>query len=162
MQDTVSKTIIGWREWVSLPDLGIDLIKAKIDTGARTSALHAFRVKPYSDKGAPKIRFSVHPVQKKIHEVVECTADIVDRRWISDSGGHKEKRYVIVTPIMLGDKKWDVEFTLTNRDTMKFRLLLGRTALSGHYLVDSSASFLVSKQLGKKTHLKASTADDSE
>lgn len=162
MQEETPKTIIGWREWTSLPDLGINQIKAKIDTGARTSALHAFKLKPYSEKGAPKIRFSVHPIQNKIAKIVECTADVVDRRWVSDSGGHKEKRYVINTTILLGDIAWEAEFTLTNRDTMKFRMLLGRTALAAHYLVDSNASYLVSSKMGRKTILVPNPGEEND
>lgn len=138
-----SRVTIGWREWVCLPDLDIAHIKAKVDTGARTSALHAFSVKPFHDRGAPMLRFSVHPLQKQTEPMVECVAPVADRRWVSDSGGHRERRYVVVTAVVLAGQRWEIEMTLTNRDTMRFRMLLGRTALRGRYLVDSGRSYLV-------------------
>lgn len=139
------KTIIGWREWVSLPDLDIPRIKAKIDTGARTSALHAFELHSFVDRGVKKVRFSIHPFQKRNDIIKNCEAEIIDQRWVSDSGGHKEKRYVILTAVRLGDMEWDIEMTLTNRDTMKFRMLLGRTALESNVLVDPESSYVFGK-----------------
>lgn len=138
--------IIGWREWVSLPQLDIPHIKAKIDTGARTSALHAFSVEPFHDKGAPHVHFLIHPWQKDNDTVIETTAPISDQRWVSDSGGHREQRYVIVTDVVVGDACYPIEITLTNRDTMQFRMLLGRTALAGHYLVHSAGSYLIGEK----------------
>lgn len=133
--------ILGWREWIALPDLGIEHIKAKVDTGARTSALHAFFVDSFQRAGGPWIRFGVHPWQDRSDVVVEAEAPVADRRLVSDSGGHREMRYVIRTRIQLGTSAWPIELTLTNRDTMKFRFLLGRTALRGRYLVDPQVSF---------------------
>ncbi len=133
---------IGWREWVSLPGLGIDRIKAKIDTGARTSAIHAFEVDEFFDAGIKMVRFSIHPIQKRNDIVQTCVAPVVDERMVSDSGGHREKRYVINCPIRLGEHEWPIEITLTNRDTMLFRMLLGRTALAGKFLVQPESSFL--------------------
>lgn len=138
--------VIGWREWVTLPDLGIKRIKAKIDTGARTSALHAFDLKLYTEKGAPMVWFAIHPLQRRDDVVKECEAEVIDQRWVSDSGGHREKRYVILTDIMMGDLKWPIEMTLTNRDNMKFRMLLGRTAMKDRLVVDPSASYLQGKR----------------
>jgi hypothetical protein len=143
--------IIGWREWVGLPDLGIPRIKAKIDTGARTSALHAFEVSPFIENGKQMVRFSIHPYQRNVKVVKECVAEVVDQRWVSDSGGHREKRYFILTTVALGERKWEIEVTLTNRDNMKFRMLLGRTALAELYLVDPGACYLVGKRSGGKT-----------
>src|SRR3989344_1997522 len=108
--------VIGWREWKSLPELGIDKIKAKVDTGARTSALHAFALRPFKENNKHKIRFDIHPWQHDISKVVTCVADVIDKRWVTDSGGHREERYVICTPLMLANYIWPIEITLTERD----------------------------------------------
>lgn len=135
-------TVIGWREWVALPALGITHIKAKTDTGARTSALHAFYVEPFQQGGIPWLRFGIHPLQKRSDRVIECSAPVADRRIVIDSGGHPEQRYVIETPVRVGAIEFPIELTLTNRDTMRFRMLLGRVALQERFLVDPSASYL--------------------
>jgi hypothetical protein len=122
---------IGWREWLALPDLAIPQLKAKIDTGARTSALHAFFVEPFTVNGQELVRFGVHPLQKRLDIEIICTCPVKDYRRVSDSGGHQEMRYVIETLVQLGQRCWPIEITLTNRDNMKFRMLLGRTALKG-------------------------------
>jgi hypothetical protein len=136
---------VGWREWLTLPDLGITAIKAKIDTGARTSALHAFEVDPFRQDGRELIRVRIHPVQRRTDIACDCTAEVIDRRWVSDSGGHKELRYVIRTAVRLGPNTWPIEVTLTDRDPMRFRMLLGRTAMLGRLVVVPEASYLFGK-----------------
>lgn len=142
-----NKTIVGWREWVSLPQLGIPAIKAKIDTGARTSALHAFALEPFLEDGIAKIRFGIHPLQKRNNLELYCVADILEQRIVSDSGGHREQRYVIRTPVVINSITWDIEMTLTNRDTMRFRMLLGRTAMQKRIVVDPSVSYATGRKL---------------
>ena len=134
---------VGWREWCLLPELGLPLIKAKVDTGAKTSCLHAFSIKEYQKNGKKWVEFSIHPYQDDTETVVYCNAEVIDERDVTDSGGHKEKRYVISTKLQLNDQEWPIEMTLTNRDTMLFRMLLGRTAMAQRIIIDPSASFLL-------------------
>jgi hypothetical protein len=143
-------SVIGWREWMSLPELGIEHIKVKVDTGARTSALHAFYVEPFKHQGKLWVRFRVHPLQRDSDTVAECEAPVKDQRVVTDSGGHREHRYIIETTLSLGALEWQAEVTLTDRDSMKFRMLLGRTALDGKYFVDPAASYMVGKKPGKR------------
>ncbi len=126
---------VGWREWLALPELGVDKIKAKVDTGARTSALHTFYIEPFTKGSEHWVKFGVHPIQGDLDTVVHCTAPIKDQRTVRDSGGHAEDRYVIDTLVNLGGKIFTAELTLTNRENMRFRMLLGRTALRGRALV---------------------------
>ena len=136
------KPVIGWREWVSLPGMGLHAIKAKVDTGARTSSLHACKIQSYREKGAEMVRFTVQPVQRRKDIAITYIAEISDRRHVTDSGGHREKRIVIATPIRLAGREWEIEMTLTNREDMMFRMLIGRTAMRSHVIIDPSKSFL--------------------
>lgn len=136
------KPMLGWREWVALPELKLSEIKAKIDTGARSSALHAFAIEPYRKGGQRWVMFAIHPLQNSSEVSVECHAPIKDRRLVMDSGGHKQRRYVIETQMVLGQAVINAEMTLTNRDSMLFRMLLGRTAMDAAFIVDPGASYL--------------------
>jgi hypothetical protein len=140
-----SLPLLGWREWVGLPELNIAQIKAKVDTGARTSALHAFFIDPYRKGGQRWVMFAIHPLQKHSDESIECHALIKDQRLVSDSGGHKQRRYVIETRLILGPSIITAEMTLTNRDGMLFRMLLGRTAMTNRFIIDPNASYLQGK-----------------
>ncbi len=137
---------IGWREWVDLPDLALFNIKVKVDTGARTSALHAFNVETFHERGQPRVRFSMHPVHRSDASVQVCEADIVDERVVTNSGGQREPRYVIETRLDFAGDIWPIEMTLTARDDMMFRMLLGRTAMNGRLKVDPQRSYLMGKR----------------
>lgn len=136
---------LGWREWIGFPDLNIEKIKAKIDTGARTSALHAFRVEPFTRDSLQWVRFAIHPIQGDTDTVVKCEAPVKDQRIVRDSGGHEELRYVIEVLITIGEDLIRSEVTLTDRDTMAFRVLLGRTALRGKYVIHPGRSYMQGK-----------------
>lgn len=138
--------IIGWRENIALPNLGINKIKAKIDTGARSSALHAFHVQKFQRDNQEMIRFQVHPYQRDTKQTVTTEAQVLDYREIRNSGGEAQLRPVILTNVELGGKQWEIELTLTNRDVMGFRMLLGRQAVRDRFLVDSGKSFVQSNQ----------------
>ena len=140
------KPVLGWREWLCFPGLGIDRIKAKVDTGARTSCLHAFFVEPFDHHGEAWVRFGIHPRQGDTDEAVYCEAPLTDRRTVRDSGGHEELRYVIEAEVLIGTDRRCIEITLTDRDSMKFRALLGRTAIRGHYVVDPGRSYVQSRR----------------
>jgi hypothetical protein len=138
--------ILGWREWLSLPELGLPRIKAKIDTGARTSSLHAFDVQPFDRLGAPWVRFGIHPRQYQRDVVATCEAMVKDRRSITDSGGHEELRYIIDTVVRIGDAMWSIELSLASRDDMRFRVLLGRSAIAGKAVIDPERSYLTRRK----------------
>ncbi|MEZ4448210.1 MAG: ATP-dependent zinc protease [Nannocystaceae bacterium] len=150
--DPADLPVIGWREWVDLPALGGIAVKAKIDTGARTSALHAVGLESFRRGGAPWVRFSVHPHQRDTERSVLVEAAVIDERAIRNSGGSAEDRPVISTRAAIGAVALDIEVTLTNRALMGFRMLLGREALRGNFLVDPGRSFLVG---GKRKRAKS-------
>lgn len=146
-----NRTIIGWREWLALPSLGIPAIKAKVDTGARTSALHTYDLSTYEADGHEYVKFRIHPLQKRTDVELECTAPIIDRRVVRDSGGHAEERIVIKTDLSLGaGDPWPIEITLTNRDDMLFRMLLGREGVrNSGMLIDPAVSYMNGKALAR-------------
>ena len=133
---------LGWEEWLSLPDLGLPAIKAKIDTGARTSALHAVALEPFGPADKPQIRFLVQPNPEDPTLEVTCSARVIDRRDVTSSNGDTELRYVIRTQVSIGDRQWPIEVTLTNRENMAYRMLLGRTAIDENMIVDPNRSFV--------------------
>ena len=135
-----SKLIIGWREWCSLPDLGLPGVAAKIDTGAKTSSLHAYKIQKFSRKGELWVHFRVHPVQRHRYPEIHCEAKVVDQRPVKSSNGKTEKRYVINTTLILGAHRFLTEVTLTNRDVMGYRMLIGRQSLLQRFVVDPSLS----------------------
>jgi hypothetical protein len=139
--------VAGWREWISLPELNIPRIKTKIDTGARTSALHAFHLEMFEENTIPKVRFFIHPLQRKKNPNIECIANLKEMRSVMDSGGHKEERPVIETLFSIGEHSWPIEITLTSRDDMRFRMLLGRTAMVRKMLVNPAKSYLIGKKI---------------
>jgi len=137
--------VIGWREWVALPDFGIDAIKAKIDTGARTSAIHAFDIRPFTERGVPWVSFVLRPAQRHRNPSIQCAAPVVDERKIRSSNGEQERRHVIEVEARLGETVWLIELSLTNRDELGFRMLLGREAVRRHFLVDPDRSYLIDR-----------------
>ncbi len=137
-----AKIIVGSEEWCSIPKLGVPAIKARVDSGARTSSIHAFNIQPFKKNGVAWISFEIHPLQKNRATIIRSEAEVVDRRIVKSSSGDAEKRYVIKADIYLADESWEIEITLTNRDSMGFRMLLGREAMQGRILVDPSASFI--------------------
>lgn len=144
--DSQSLETIGWREVITLPQLGIEKIKAKIDTGARSSALHAFDVRQLQREGKQIIQFQVHPVQRDNKTTMIAEAELLEYRKVRNSGGIAQLRPVIKTEVNLGGQSWTIELTLTNRDVMGFRMLLGRQAIRNKFLVDPGRSFLQSRR----------------
>ncbi|MDH5721698.1 MAG: 30S ribosomal protein S6--L-glutamate ligase [Alphaproteobacteria bacterium] len=137
----MKKVIIGKEEWCSLPELGLPAIKARIDSGAKTSSLHAFNINTFEKDGKNYAHFDIHPVQGNRKIIQSCRGLVVDKRAVKSSSGDKERRLVIRTPVILGEQSWDIEITLTNRDSMGYRMLIGREAMAGRALIDPNASF---------------------
>lgn len=144
------RVVFGWREWVALPELGVATIKAKLDTGARTSSLHAFRIKRFRRDGLPMVRFEIHPVQRSAVAPITVEAPVSEERTVRDSGGHEQVRPVIVTEVEIDGRRWPIELTLTRRDAMGFRMLLGRQALRGRAVVDPGRSFVAGRKGGPR------------
>ena len=137
---------MGWREWVSLPGLGIERVKAKVDTGARTSSLHAYDITTRRTASGIWLRFVVHPIQRETRTEVACRARLVEERHVRSSNGRSELRPVIRTRIRVGEEEWEIDLTLTSRDVMGFRMLLGREAIRRRYVVDPGRSFLAGER----------------
>ncbi len=139
------KLVLGWEEWLALPDLGLPAIKAKVDTGAKTSALHAHLIEPFGPASSPMVRFAVHPRPGRRDVEIMCSARIIGRRDVTSSNGETETRYVIRTRVMVGGQSWPIEVTLSNRESMSYRMLLGREAIRAGVIVDPTSSFLQQK-----------------
>jgi ribosomal protein S6--L-glutamate ligase len=138
----MSQETLGWEEWAAFPKLGVPAIVAKIDTGARTSALHAFAIEQFGSEAKPFVRFGIHPVPDRPDIEIFCSAKMVDRREVTSSNGESELRYVIETQVQIGNEIWPIEVTLTNRENLQYRMLLGRTAIKEEMIVDPNQSFL--------------------
>lgn len=150
---------LGWREWVGLPDQGVEWLKAKVDTGARTSSLHAPGLHTFEVENREWVRFSIYPWQRSTADAVQVEARVLDRRLVRSSSGITERRPVVILPLQFGSTVVDVEFTLTRRDQMGFRMLLGRQALRGRFLVDTGRSYLLGQP--PRTERQANRSPDS-
>ncbi|HEX9793687.1 MAG TPA: RimK/LysX family protein [Planctomycetota bacterium] len=133
--------VIGWREWIALPRLGVGAVKAKVDTGARSSSLHAWDLETFRRRGVEMVRFSIHPLQRDSRTEIVCETAIHDERLVRSSSGQSERRIVVITEVELLGLRWPVELNLARRDSMGFRMLLGRQAIRGRFVVDSGRSF---------------------
>ncbi|MBT8397801.1 MAG: ATP-dependent zinc protease [Gemmatimonadetes bacterium] len=151
VKSPVGRPVIGWREWLRLPDLGVKSIKAKVDTGARTSSLHAFDLEEIERNGVVWVRFMIHPDQRTSHPSIPVELPLLARRRVRDSGGKTELRPVVETTAELLGQRWPIELTLTRRDSMGFRMLLGRQAIRRRFVVDPGGSFFGGKRILKKT-----------
>ena len=138
--------VLGWREWLALPQLCVRAVKAKVDTGARSSALHAFDIELFERQGVAMVRFRVHPWQRNLDETVVAEAPLAGERLVRNSGGVESLRPVIVTDVELAGTRWPIELTLTARDAMGFRMLLGREAVRRRFLIDPGHSYLLGKR----------------
>ncbi|MFN3640570.1 MAG: RimK/LysX family protein, partial [Flavobacterium sp.] len=144
---TEQKLILGSEEWCSFPELGIPAIKARVDSGAKTSALHAINISPFTKEGETWVRFDINPIQNNVKTIIHCEARLIDKRIVKSSSGFREQRFVIQTLVDIGALQWPIEMTLTNRDSMGFRMLFGREAMSGRAMVDPERKYV----LGERT-----------
>lgn len=149
MRKKTEKNLIGWREWIGLPDLSVRRIKAKIDTGAKTSALHAFDIHQYLRQGKRFVRFKIHPFQRSSKGETEAHARLIEERMVRSSLGEPSLRPVILTDVLLDNQRWPIELTLVNRDVMGFRMLVGRQAIRHRFVVDPGNSYLASSKKKK-------------
>ncbi|MFL9838696.1 30S ribosomal protein S6--L-glutamate ligase [Flavobacterium sp. ST-75] len=154
------KVIVGSEEWCSFPALGIPAIKARVDSGAKTSALHAININPFIKDGDNWVKFDINPIQNNTKTIIHCEAPLIDKRIVKSSSGYREKRYVIKASLQVSDTTWEVEVTLTNRDSMGFRMLLGREAMSGRLLVDPEQKYLLGQPTTEKLKEYYSTNDE--
>ncbi|QDU61782.1 hypothetical protein Pan216_26470 [Planctomycetes bacterium Pan216] len=152
---------VGWREWVALPDLGVPFIKAKVDTGARSSTLHAFDIHYFDRDGVPWVRFSVHPIQRDAHVTIQSEAKLLDHRAVRSSSGHQTRRPSILTTVELLGKRWEIELTLAGRDEMGFRMLLGRQALRRRFVVDPGRSYIGGRSIAASINAPSTKAASS-
>ncbi|PSV54442.1 ATP-dependent zinc protease [Photobacterium sp. GB-3] len=141
-----NKFLVGWREVATLPDLGINNIHVKIDTGARSSCLHTFKIEEFTRDGEDWVKFWIHPIHNNTDVEQICEAKVADKRVVRNSGGDEQLRYFIVSTIDFNGQQWPIEISLTSRDNMAFRMLLGRTAMHDHIIVDPEASYLIKNQ----------------
>ena len=162
MRSSKSLPSIGWREWLALPTLKVTSIKAKVDTGARTSSLHAFDVDTFRRRGVELVRFKIHPLQRSSRKTTTSEAELIEHRLVRSSTGRQTLRPVIVTSIDLMGYVWDIELTLINRDSMGFRMLLGREAIRGRFVVDPGRSFLAGKHAGTSRKKNRKTNHDNK
>ncbi|WP_437207013.1 ATP-dependent zinc protease family protein [Planctomicrobium sp. SH664] len=143
-------TIAGWREWIALPELGVSAIKTKLDTGARTSAIHAFDIEFVTRRGQKWVRFQIHPWQRRTRGTVTAEAPLSGYREVRSSSGHVDLRPCVCTDVQLFGSVFPIELTLANRDQMGFRMLLGREAIRGRFLVDAGSSYRDSSRVPVK------------
>lgn len=141
--DIRNKMLVGSKEWCALPELNIPATKARIDSGAKTSSIHAFNIKKFHRNGETWVSFEVHPLQKNRRTVIYCERPVIDKRSVKSSSGIAQSRYVISTTLEMGNKSWEIELTLANRDSMGYRMLLGREAMSGRIIVDPAHSYIL-------------------
>lgn len=138
-----TKVIIGNQEWCAFPELNIPAVKARVDSGAKTSSLHAFNIKTFNKNGQDWVGFDIHPIQKDKKTNIYCEAPLIDKRFVKSSNGKSKRRFVIMANLRLGDMNWPIELTLANRDSMGYRMLLGREAMNGRLMIDPDESFLL-------------------
>lgn len=150
--EKTDKIFVGWKEWASLPSLKVPFIKVKIDTGAKTSALHAYDLETFYQNGKRYAKFIIHPLQRDCIISIPVVAEIIDVRQVKSSNGHKEDRVVTRVPIKIGDKIWDIDVTLTNRDIMHHRMLLGREAMRS-FVIDPGRTYCQGKHSAKGVQL---------